>query len=205
MRYLLLSSCLLFLAGCASVYKGLQPAVGDVNSIQKFRPNLQRALYKADIDITSHHLSGLLLIKTLPDSSVRMVFSSEMGVKFFDFEYKPTGEFKVYSVIKQMDKGPVIKTLKKDLELILFPPKDAKNAYLRKDDKQLYYIFPKQKGTYCYITDLQTTQLKTIEICSPRKPIVQAILKNYTNGVPDTIGITHHNFPFTIGLKRLER
>jgi hypothetical protein len=205
MRYLLLSSCLFILASCSSVYKNLRPATGDINYIQRFKPNFNSALYKAEIDVVGHHLSGLLLIKTLPDNSIRMVFSNEMGFKFFDFEFKQNGDFNALYVVKQMDKKPVIKTLKKDFELILLPPKDTQTAYLRKDDHNLYYIFPKQKGSFCYITDLDGNEIKTMEISSPHKPIVQAIMKNYTNGVPDTIGITHTNFNFTIGLKKIER
>jgi len=205
MRYLLLSSCLFLLASCSSVYKNLQPATGDINYIQKFKPNFNSALYKAEIDVVGHHLSGLLLIKTLPDSSIRMVFSNEMGFKFFDFEFKQNGDFNALYVVKQMDKKPVIKTLKKDFELILLPTKDAHAAYLLKDGYSLYYIFPKQKGSFCYITDLAGSEIKTMEISSPHKPIVQAIMKNYNNGIPDTIGITHTNFNFTIGLKKIER
>jgi hypothetical protein len=205
MRYLLLSSCLFILASCSSVYKNLQPATGNINYIQKFKPDFNSALYKAEIDVTSHHLSGLLLIKTLPDSSIRIVFSNEIGFKFFDFEFKQNGDFNALYVVKQMDKKPVIKTLKKDFDLILFPQKDAQKAYLLKDKQSLYYIFPKQKGSFCYITDLGGSEIKTMEISSPHKPIVHAIMKNYNNGVPDTIDITHTNFKFTIGLKKIER
>jgi hypothetical protein len=193
------------LAGCSSIYKKLQPATGDINYIQKFKPNFKNTLYKAEIDVVGHHLSGLLLIKTLPDSSVRIVFSNEMGFKFFDFEFKPDGGFKVFYVVKQMGKKPVIKTLKKDFELILLLEKDTPKAYLRKDDNSMYYIFPKQKGSFCYVTDLSGAEMKAMEISSPHKPIVQAIMKNYTSNVPDTIGITHTNFNFTIGLKKIER
>jgi hypothetical protein len=205
MRYLLLSSCLFILAGCSPVYKNLQPATGDINYIQKFKPDFKNALYKAGIDVVGHHLSGLLLIKTLPDSSIRIVFSNEMGFKFFDFEFKPDGGFKVFYVVKQMNKKPVIKTLKKDFELIILPQKDYKSAYLRKDDHNLYYIFPKSKGSFCYITDLKGTEMKTMQISSTHKPIVLAIMKDNVNSVPDTVGISHKNFDFTIGLKRIER
>lgn len=205
MRYLLLSSCLFILAGCSSVYKNLQPATGNINDIQKFKPNFNSALYKAEIDVVGRHLSGLLLIKTLPDSSRRVVFSNEMGIKFFDFEFKQNGDFNALYVIKQMNKKPVIKTLKKDFELILLPPPNPKTGYLLKDNYSLYYIFPKQKGSFCYITDLGSNKIKTMEISSPHKPIVHAIMENYTNGMPDTIGITHTNFNFTIGLKKIER
>ena len=98
MRFLLLSSCFLFLAGCSSVYKNLQPATGDVNAIRKFKPDFKVALYNTEVNVTSHHLSGLLLVKTLPDSSIRMVFTNEMGFKFFDFEFRPNGNFKVFAV-----------------------------------------------------------------------------------------------------------
>ena len=205
MRYLLLSSCLFILVGCSSVYKNLQPATGDINYIQKFKPDFKNALYKAEIDVVGHHISGLLLIKTLSDSSIRMVFSNEMGFKFFDFEFRPDGGFKVFYVVKQMDKKPVIKTLKKDFELIILPQKDDKLAHLCKDDHSLYYIFPKSKGSFCYITDLEGSEMKTMEISSPHKPIVQAIMKGYVNGIPDTVGISHKNFNFTIGLKKIER
>jgi hypothetical protein len=205
MRYLLLSSFLFILAGCSSVYKNLQPATGNIGYLQKFRPNFQSALYKAEIDVTTHHLSGLLLIKTLPDSSVRVVFSAATGFKFFDFEFKPNGDFKVYYIVNQMNKKPVIKTLKKDFELILVNVQDSIKASLRKDAGHLYYIFPKQKGSFCYITDLAGTRLITMEICSPHKPIVQAIMENLKDGVPDTIGISHSNFTFNIGLKKIVR
>jgi len=205
MRYLLLSSCIFLLAGCSSVYKNLQPATGDINDLQKFKPDFKDVLYKAEIDVVGHHLSGLLLIKTLPDTTIRMVFSTETGYKFFDFAFSPDGGFKVFYVVKQMNKAAVIKTLKKDFELILLPQKNYKSAYLRKDDSNLYYIFPKSKGSFCYITDLKGAEMKIMEISSPHKPIVQAIMKDDFNGVPDTIGISHKNFNFTIGLKKIER
>jgi hypothetical protein len=193
------------LASCSSMYKNLQPATGDLNYIQKFKPNFNSALYKAEIDVVGRHLSGLLLIKTMPDSSIRIVLSNEIGFKFFDFEFKQNGDFNALFVVKQMDKKPVIKTLKKDFELILLPQEDTRKAYLLKDGYSLYYIFPKQKGSFCYITDLGGSEIKTMEISSPNKPIVQAIMKNYTNGVPDTIGITHTTFNLTIGLKKIKR
>lgn len=205
MRYLLLGSCIFMLAGCSAVYKNLQPAAGNINDIEKFRPDFKVALYKAEIDVTSHHLSGLLLIKTLPDSSIRMVFSNEMGFKFFDFGFKPNGDFKVYAIIKQMDKKPVIKTLKKDFSLIMLLKQGTQTAYIRKDDQNVYYIFPQQKGYFCYVTNKTGSELVRMEIASPTKPIVQAIMRNYENRIPDTIGITHKNFSFTIGLKRIEQ
>ena len=119
MRSLLLSSCLFCMLGCASVYKHLQKTTGHADDLLKFKPAFKSALYSTSVDVTGNHLSGLLLIKKMPDSSTRLVFSNEMGFSFFDFEFSKEGEFKVHSIIKKMNKKAVIKTLRKDFELIL--------------------------------------------------------------------------------------
>src|SRR4249919_2870319 len=118
MRCLLFNSCLVIMLSCSSAYKHLQPATGDAGNLQKFKPVFAVALYRANVDVTGEHLGGLLMIKRMPDSTMRMVFSNEIGFKFFDFEFSPGGGFKVHSIIKQMNKKAVIKTLRKDFELI---------------------------------------------------------------------------------------
>src|SRR5665647_352024 len=152
MRCLLLSSRLVIMLGCSSAYKHLQVTSGDVRNLRKFKPAFSVALYKASIDVVGNHLSGLLLIKRMPDSSMRMVFSNEIGFKFFDFEFSNGGGFKVYSIIKQMNKKSVIKTLRKDFELIMMERTDSANVLIRKDDGLLYYTYPREKGYYHYIT-----------------------------------------------------
>lgn len=205
MRYLILSSCIFLVLGCSSAYRHLLPAKGDPADLNKFKPVFKVALYKAGIDVAGNHLSGLLLIKKMPDSSLRMVFSNEIGFKFFDFEFSEGGGFKVYSIIKQMNKKAVIKTLRKDFELIMMLRNDHNKVLIRKDAGMFYYTFPRENGYYHYITNLQGDELVRAERSSKRKPVMQAIMKNYVKGIPDTIGITHKNFNFTIGLKRIER
>jgi hypothetical protein len=205
MRFLLLSSCFFFLAGCSSVYKNLQPTTGNVSAVRKFKPDFKVALYNTEVNVTSHHLSGLLLIKKMPDSSLRMVFSNEMGVKFFDFQFLPDGSFKVFYIIKQMDKKPVITTLMKDFDLVLMRHMNDNTASILKQDGHVYYKFPQSKGFNYYITNTAGDSLIRMERSSKRRPVVVAIMKNYKDGIPDTIGIEHKTFKFMIGLKRIER
>jgi hypothetical protein len=206
MRFLpLISCCLLGLAGCSSVYKNLSPADGDVHAVTQFRPKFTVALYRTEVNVTSHHLSGILLLKKMPDSSLRLVFSNETGVKFFDFAFLPGGDFKVYAIIKQMDKKAVITTLRKDFELVLMRKLNEHNAYLRRDGHSLYYVFPQARGANYYVTNLAGDSLLRMERGSDRKPVVIAIMKNWKNGLPDTIGIEHKVFTFNIGLKKIDR
>jgi hypothetical protein len=205
MRYLLSISCLIIQLGCVSVYKNFQETTGDITSIQKFKPVITTVLYKIDVNVIGKYLSGLLLLKTMPDSTVRMVFSNEMGFKFFDFEFAPGGKFKVNYIIRQMNKKPVIKTLRKDFELVLMSSLDPSAVRIRKDNQYIYYMFPQTKGYYNYITNPSGDTLVRMERSSKRRPVVEAIMKNYKDGTPDTIGITHTTFHFTIGLKKIER
>lgn len=193
------------LMGCSSTYKHLQPATGNINNLQKFKPSFSVALYNTKVDVIGNHLSGLLLIKKMPDSSIRLVFSNEIGFKFFDFEFSKSGEFNVFSIIKQMNKKAVIKTLRKDFELILMEKLDSSSVIIRKEDGLLYHTFPQSKGYNHYITNIAGDTLIRMERSSKRKPVVQVTMKDYIHGIPDTIGVSHKNFNFTIGLKRIER
>ncbi len=204
-RCLLLISLLAIMQGCSPVHKQMQSETKDVREIQKFRPVFTVALYKATVDVMDNHLSGLLLIKKMPDSSTRMVFSNEMGLSFFDFEFTANGNFKVYSIIKKMNKRSVIKTLQHDFELVLMNKLDNAAASVRSNDRLLYFIFPQDKGYNYYITDAGATELIRMERASHKKVIVEGIMKKYSNGIPDTIGISHKTFEFNIGLKRIER
>lgn len=205
MRCLLLSSCLFFMVSCTSAYKHLQVTTGDPQRLQQFKPAFSVALYKAGVDLAGNHLSGLLLIKKMPDSSMRLVFSNEIGFKFFDFEFSANGGFKVFSIIPQINKKAVIKTLRKDFELIMMVDTNQPDVMIRKDGELIYYTFPQPKGYNHYITSSSGNELLRMERSSRRKPVMEAFMKNYINGIPDTIGITHKNFHFTIGLKRIIR
>lgn len=204
-RYLLLINGMLFMLACNTPHKQMQTVKADAGILQKYKPAFSVALYNTKVDVVGNHLSGLLLIKEMPDSSTRMVFSNEMGFTFFDFEFAANGNFRVYSIIKKMNKKSVVKTLQHDFELILMERLKVTPVYIRTDNGLIYFIYPQTKGFNYYITNIAGDELIRMERVSKKKTVVEAIMKNYTNGIPDTIGISHKTFEFTIGLKRIER
>lgn len=205
MRYLLLSSYLLVLTGCGSSYKQLQKIEGNGSCVEKFKPIFTTALYATRVNIIGNYLTGLLVMKNMPDSSIRLVFTSELGLSLFDFEFRPDGTFKVYHIINKMNRKAVIKTLRQDFELVLMQQINSGEAAVFRNNERIYYAFPQEKGSKYYITDPDCRELLAIERASRTKAIVKVVMKDYINGIPDTIGILHTNFQFTIGLKRLER
>jgi hypothetical protein len=204
MRYFLfISFCLM--AGCSSYFRGFHQIPGNPDCIDQFRPVIQSAQYRTRVDVTGKHISGLMVIKKMPDSSLRLVFSNEMGFKFFDFGFSADSGFRVYQILHQMDKKPVIKTLRKDFELVLMMHTEANQGYILRDSLgRNFYAFPQEKGVNYYITDSACQRLLGMMRASRRKPVVEAVMENYQNGLPDTIGISHRNFNFEIGLKRIQ-
>jgi hypothetical protein len=195
----------LIFVGCTSSYKQLQQIEGDASCLQKFKPQFTTTIYTTQVNIIGKYLSGLLLIKKMPDSSTRMVFSSEMGLTIFDFEFSPKGDFKVHYIIKKMNRKAVIKTLRQDFELVLMQQLNTRIPLVFRKEDRIYYAFPTKKGSNYYITDPNCQTLVEIEKASKRKAVVKAVMSGYEGGVPDSIAISHTNFQFTIGLKRLKR
>jgi hypothetical protein len=203
MRYLPLISMLFAVTGCTTLYSGLQKTAADPGCLQKFKPVFTSALYNAHIDVTDKHLSGLLVIKKMPDSSTRLVFSNEMGFTFFDFEFSKAGAFKIYRIVEQMNKKPVIRTLKKDFEIVLMQQQQGSAVYALQGEGLVYTAYPQAQGVYYYITDSLCRQLIKMQRASKKKVVMEAIASGYKNGTPDTIGISHKNFNFEIGLRKL--
>lgn len=201
-RYLLFSSIVLLTSGCTSQFKDLTRTDGPHCSVSKFRPNIDYSLYTTSVDVLHKHLSGLLVLKTMPDQSTRAVFQSEMGLTFFDFEWAEDGTFRKMNVLKKMDKKVIITALRKDFELLLMNNLDTTQAITFTDGDQLYTRFPDESEFVYVITDSTCSTLTRMERASSRKAKVDLYLTN-TQGIPDSVFIEHKQFKFTISLKRI--
>ena len=203
MRCLQFVSVVLFCCtSCAPVaYKKLQQTEGNAHCIQQFKPDIQRALFQTSVDVVGNHLSGILVIKQMPDSSTRIVFTNEAGFTFFDFEFAKDGAFTVHSLISKMDKEAVKKTLRKDFELVLMNRLHLSTARIYKKGNERYYAFEDDSDVFYYITDPGCTQLLRMERGDSKRKVLEATRGAMKNGVPETLRIHHNNFNFTIDLK----
>ena len=209
MRNLLLSSLLcLGILGCGkgiSPYLNLQKSVDNQTvCMAQLKPQFARVLYDTKVDVIGKHLSGLLFFKQMPDSSIRVVFSSEMGLNFVDFEYAKSG-FKVISIMKQLDRKIVIKQLKNDIGLLMMYGFDPNKASLYKSDSSHYYKFKNGKEETFYIADEKCTQLTRVENVFNHHKKVIINMVGRKGEMPDSAYIAHQTFDFTINLKQLKR
>lgn len=185
-------------------YRHLKRAPPDVNCIEKFKPVFMREEYRISADVVGKHISGMLLIKYMTDSSTRIVFTNELGLSFFDFGFSRDNGFVVFHIVPQMNKPALIKTLRKDFELILFRNMDRNKSYNLIDSSDIYHAFPQKKGVNYYITDEQCSRLIKMQRSSDKKPIMEALFfDNLPGKSPDSISIRHLNFKFSIYLRKI--
>jgi hypothetical protein len=202
-RCLIFLSAVFFSLSC-SQYGHMRSVQSDADCVQKFKPEFNRALYKTSVDVIGKHISGVLLIKTMPDSSIRIVFSNEMGFSFFDFGFLPNNGFTVYQILPQMNKKALIKTLRKDFELIMFRNMGSPDHFALADSNLIYHGYRQTNGTNYYITDTLCRQLIKMQRASKKKPVVEAVMiPDKTGNAPESISIRHLNFNFTISLKKI--
>lgn len=203
MRYLLFVSMLFFGSCAPAAYKKLQQSDGDPACIQKFKPTIQRALFQTSVDVVGNHLSGVLVIKQMPDSSARIVFTNEVGYTFFDFEFAKDGAFTVHSIISKMDKEAVKKTLRKDFELVLMNRLNPASGKAYSKAGENYYAFSEGEDVFYYITNADCSELIRMERGNTKKKVLEATRGALKDGIPEFINIRHKNFNFTINLKRI--
>ena len=205
MRYLLFSVAIAWLSGCASYYKNLQSATLDAACAERIRPQgIDRAWFDAGVEVIGKHISGLLLIKEMPDQSSRLVFTNEAGLTFFDFEFGKNGEFAVKKIIRQLDKKPVIETLRKDFSLLLGVPFQNELRAWRHGDELYYGVLHNSEKMY-FTTNADCTFADRLEIGSTRKRKVVITREGAPGETPRQITIQHFTFDMTITLKRIQK
>ena len=107
----------------------------DYNQILVLKSDFKKVIYRTSIDVYKKHFSGIMLIKKIEaDSSYRIVFLSELGMKIFDFEFNNNlpERFKIHYILKPINKKLLINTLRKDFELFLkiYPQKLNKESFV---------------------------------------------------------------------------
>jgi hypothetical protein len=130
-----------------------------------------------------------------------------MGATLFDFGWDVNDSFKVYSIIGQMNKPALIKTLKKDFELLLvrnIPDKPAGYYNFNKDTDLLYSKFNLNKGFVYYVTNKQI-ELTNIENADEKqKVIIMDMAKgSMLKTLPESLMIKHLKAHFTIKLRKI--
>jgi len=134
-----------------------------------------------NLDIGKHKLSGLLLMKKVPDSSIRIIFTNEIGMKFFDFEFRD-GKFIIHYIFPSMNKKMLISLFRKDFTLILMHEKMIrKTGIVKSRDASINeYKVSSKEGTFLYQVSSSSRMIEEIRSFGSmiQKTIIRPEYKN---------------------------
>ena len=220
MRYFLFVSILLtcFAACSKKPYKDLQRQERPAIEALQLKPSFEKVLYRGTIDgkkwIKKYHFSGVLYIRNFPDSTTRVVFQNEMGATFFDFGWDRNDSFRVFRIIPQMDKKPLIRLLRKDFEMLLLKQGLVKGksegSYKAASAEEWYTRFLLPQGFVFYISPAPVPtsgNLKRIENADDKRKVIVMDITPAAGGnsMPQHIFINHLRAGFSIDLKKIEQ
>lgn len=212
MRYFLFASLCMLVFSCSRQTYREQEELQLTREFRAadFRPQFDKTLYRCVVNgrfgLKKFHLTGILYLKNYADTGTRVVFQAEMGATFFDFGWNRRDSFHVYSIMDQMNKPALVKTLRKDFELLL-----AKNlgtqptgVYRFYRNAQINYIrFSMAKGFVHYLTDGHR-RLTGIEHADERqKVVIIDFPATDLQHLPEKLSIRHLKAGFTIDLKKI--
>jgi len=103
-----------------------------------------------------------------------------------------------------LNKKAILKTLEKDLRLILMNNMVSGKAKILKDENNLVYKLKKNKRNNYYYINTKADKLVVIESLSGIFKKVTIELKDYKDNYPEKINILHHNIKLNIKLKLIE-
>lgn len=154
-------------------------------------------VYKCQMDLYKNHVSGILILKKINETTHRVVLTSDFGNKLIDFEISGD-DFKLNYVLPDLDKKIVINFLKNDFQQLLrqkYPVTESfengtRRIYLSKIDAKTYYLFfSKQNGL-----------LKQIIYTKNNKEKIDFTFEAKKHIFADSINLQHKDFKINIKL-----
>lgn len=201
----LIINCLLaiILVSCGSVTKNYTPKKLDKTSyhVPYFSDSKKDYVYKTNITVYGNEISGIFIAKKINDTTHRIVFTTEFGNKLLDFEISDT-DFKVNSIVSELDRKILINTLKEDFRLLLKKEyqiqeqfeNDANDIYKSKDGKRDNYLFISKKDQ----------KLEKVVHSSKTKEKFTLTFTSENNIFAEKIEIVHQNIKLKIVLNYLK-
>lgn len=202
MRFLL-SSLLLFLVACGSYpkkqnFKEVTSEKVEINN-PYFSDPIQDYVYKADIKVFKNSFSGIFIVKKLEKQHHRIVFTTEMGNKLFDFEF--LGEkFKINHILPEIDKKVLVNVLKRDFLVLIEEKPFSIKTYFKGDFKMMEAEILSKKHYYRFENGI----LNKIVRAGKGKEKVTFLFSQIIDNIANDIKIKHPNIKLEIYLKRLK-
>ena len=192
---------LMIVSGCRTAKKVPTNAGIKVSQPWVFSIDFQKAVFKTNMLVYGNELSGLTMIKKT-GQSFRVVFMSEIGLKYSDMEFSEDN-IVVHHMISILDRKPVVEMLENNYRLLfmIFPKKTTEKYFSDSRTKGMIKEnrYKRQKSRYTY--DANFGMVKTI-FDKNRGRNLSVFMKINDHLAPETININQTNL--NLRLERLD-
>ncbi|WP_452227150.1 hypothetical protein [Lacinutrix cladophorae] len=157
----------------------------------------QDYIYKANIEVYDNTFGGLFIVKKIAEQHHRIVFTTEMGNKLFDFTFN-NEDFKVNYILEDLDKKILINILKKDFRVLITENLKTTKAYaLTKETIKKTSLNNKD---YYYFENPEIS--KVIRVNNGKEK-VRFLFSEINDNIAQKIVILHSNIKLKINLKSI--
>jgi len=163
-----------------------------------FSDNSKDYVYKAKIDVYNKSFGGIFIVKKIAEANHRVVFTTEMGSKIFDFTFH-NDDFKVNYILEEMDKKLFLNILEKDFRLLIRENVSIFSKSVKGMSEMLETKILGKKYYYAF----KQGKLNSITRVKMGKEKLQLIFSDISDATAKNIQILHHNIKLTIKLKSI--
>ena len=187
------------LISCGSVTKNYTPKKLDKTSyeVPYFKDSKTDYVYKANITVYGHDLTGIFIAKKINDTTHRVVFTTEFGNKLLDFEISEK-DFKVNSIVSELDRKILVNTLREDFRLLLKKEYQIQEQFENESDN-IYKSADGKRDNYLFISK-KDRKLEKVINSSKTKEKVTLLFKSENDIFAEKIEIIHQNIKLKIEL-----
>lgn len=154
-------------------------------------------VYKANITAYGNELTGIFIAKKINETTHRVVFTTEFGNKLLDFEIAET-DFKINSIVDELNKSILINTLKTDFRLLLRNQFQTQEQFENKEEN-VFKSKENNKYNYLFVSKKDNKLIKIVQ-ASKRKEKIMFRFTTENNTFAENIIIQHYNIPLKIEL-----
>jgi len=176
--------------------------VTPVSSSEKTVENLyfsskEDYVYKCQMDIYKNHISGIVIIKKINETTHRVVMTSDFGNKMIDFEISEN-DFKLNYVLEDLDKKTVINFLRNDFQELLRQKYPVTESF--EDDLSIIYDSKIGKKDYYLSFNKENKLLHHLVYTKSNKAKIDFSFEAKKPTFAETINLQHKEFKINIKL-----
>jgi len=182
-----------------------QAETGAIAPASWFQSDSSHFLFNTKIDLMKNHFSGLMVVKPFPDSSYRVVFLTEVGLKIFDMEFMPDRQVKVHYMMDAMKRKALVNTLSNDISLVLMNglQRIQPEVLGLNDSLDLVFRFKNGRRKNCYYVTTQSNRpYLARQVAGISRKVTADLYGNPHTGI-DSVKIKHDNLRLAISLYRI--